>query len=79
VTLPSGTSPAPEGRSLQGLLPTDELPKLPTPHAARIVAQAWTRILWRCWHDHLPYNPELHGQLRPLTNQADPRATWRLT
>jgi transposase len=27
------------------------------PHAARILAQAWTRILWRCWHDHQPSTP----------------------
>ncbi|OXM69711.1 IS110 family transposase [Amycolatopsis vastitatis] len=40
------------------------------PHAARILAQAWTRILWRCWHDHQPYNPDLHGQLNTLHQQA---------
>lgn len=37
------------------------------PHAARILSQGWTRILWRCWHDHTPYNPDLHGRLRTLT------------
>ncbi|MEU0531400.1 IS110 family transposase [Amycolatopsis tolypomycina] len=35
------------------------------PHAARILTQAWTRILWRCRHDHQPYNPDLHGRLHP--------------
>jgi transposase len=40
------------------------------PHAARILAQAWARILWRCWHDHVPYNPDLHGRLRSLTQEA---------
>ncbi|NHC25555.1 IS110 family transposase [Nocardioides sp. IC4_145] len=40
------------------------------PHAARILAQAWTRILWRCWHDHVPYNPDLHGRLNALTQEA---------
>jgi transposase len=40
------------------------------PHAARILAQAWTRILWRCWHDHQPYNPGLHGRLNTLNQQA---------
>jgi transposase len=40
------------------------------PHAARILAQNWTRILWRCWHDHTPYNPELHGRLSTLTQEA---------
>jgi transposase len=40
------------------------------PHAARILAQAWTRILWRCWHDHQPYNPDLHGRLNNLIQEA---------
>ena len=40
------------------------------PHAARILAQGWTRILWRCWHDRAPYNPELHGRLNLLTQEA---------
>ena len=40
------------------------------PHAARILAQGWTRILWRCWHDHVPYNPDLHGRLNLLTQEA---------
>jgi transposase len=40
------------------------------PHAARILAQAWTRILWRCWHDHTPYNPDLHGRLNSLQQEA---------
>jgi transposase len=40
------------------------------PHAARILAQSWTRILWRCWHDHVPYNPDLHGRLNSLQQQA---------
>jgi len=40
------------------------------PHAARILAQGWTRILWRCWHDHLPYNPDQHGRLNTLQQEA---------
>ena len=40
------------------------------PHAARILAQGWTRILWRCWHDHQPYNPDLHGRLNTLQQEA---------
>ena len=40
------------------------------PHAARILAQDWTRILWRCWHDHTPYNPDLHGRLSILLQEA---------
>ena len=26
------------------------------PHAIRILGRAWTRILWRCWHTHQPYD-----------------------
>ncbi len=40
------------------------------PHAARILAQGWTRILWRCWHDHVPYNPDLHGRLNLIVQEA---------
>jgi transposase len=40
------------------------------PHAARILAQGWTRILWRCWHDRTPYNPDLHGRLNTLQQEA---------
>jgi transposase len=40
------------------------------PHAARILAQGWTRILWRCWHDRVPYNPDLHGRLNNLIKEA---------
>lgn len=40
------------------------------PHAARILAQNWTRILWRCWHDQAPYNPDLHGRLNLLQQEA---------
>lgn len=40
------------------------------PHAARILAQSWSRILWRCWHDQVPYNPDLHGRLNLLAQEA---------
>ena len=30
------------------------------PHAVRILARAWIRVIWRCWHDHVAYNPQLH-------------------
>jgi transposase len=40
------------------------------PHAARILAQGWTRILWRCWHDQVAYNPDLHGRLSALAQDA---------
>jgi transposase len=30
------------------------------PHAVRILARAWIRVIWRTWHDHTAYNPALH-------------------
>lgn len=30
------------------------------PHATRILARAWIRVIWRCWHDGTAYNPGLH-------------------
>jgi transposase len=30
-------------------------------HAVRILARAWLRVIWRCWQNHAPYNPALHG------------------
>jgi len=30
------------------------------PHAIRILARAWTRVLWRAWHDGKPYDPAHH-------------------
>jgi transposase len=31
------------------------------PHAVRILARAWTRVIWRCWQDGTAYNPRQHG------------------
>jgi transposase len=31
------------------------------PHAVRILARAWIRVIWRCWQDGTGYNPQLHG------------------
>jgi transposase len=36
------------------------------PHAARILGRAWSRIIWRCWQDHQPYDPTQHGNLTRL-------------
>ena len=33
------------------------------PHAIRILGRAWTRVLWRCWQDGVPYDPAKHGNL----------------
>jgi transposase len=39
------------------------------PHAIRILARAWLRVLWRAWINRQPYNPAHHGaaQLIPHT------------
>jgi transposase len=39
------------------------------PHAIRILARAWIRIIWRCWHDNIPYNPANHGAATALNQQ----------
>jgi hypothetical protein len=36
------------------------------PHAIRILARAWIRVIHRCWHDHQPYDPNLHGGAQKL-------------
>ena len=40
------------------------------PHAIRILARAWIRVIWRCWLDGVPYDPALHGAAAALTKQA---------
>jgi transposase len=39
------------------------------PHAIRILGRAWTRVLWRCWQDHTPYDPTQHNALNKLLTQ----------
>jgi transposase len=36
------------------------------PHAVRILARAWARVIWRCWQDRKAYDPALHGAARRL-------------
>lgn len=36
------------------------------PHAIRVLARAWVRILWRCWHDRTTYDPSRHGRANAL-------------
>lgn len=31
------------------------------PHAIRILMRAWLRVIWACWHNNTPYNPQLHA------------------
>lgn len=30
------------------------------PHAIRILARAWLRVIWRCWQDGTAFDPSLH-------------------
>lgn len=32
--------------------------------AIRTVGRAWSRVLWRCWQDHIPYDPTRHNALQ---------------
>ncbi len=36
------------------------------PHAVRILARAWVRVLWRCWTDKVPYDPARHGSAKKV-------------
>ncbi|MCO5308654.1 MAG: transposase [Austwickia sp.] len=36
------------------------------PHAIRILARAWTRVIYRCWHTEQPYDANLHGGAQRL-------------
>jgi transposase len=40
------------------------------PHAVRILARAWLHIIWRCWQDHVPYDPDKHQALRRVLDIA---------
>lgn len=40
------------------------------PHAIRILAKAWCRVIWRCWQDRTPYDPARHGALQRLLQMA---------
>jgi transposase len=42
------------------------------PHAIRILARAWIRVIYRCWLDGVPYDPARHGaaQLLHASQQA---------
>ena len=37
------------------------------PHAVRILARAWLRILWRAWQDRTTYDPQKHPAARALS------------
>jgi transposase len=40
------------------------------PHAVRILARAWIRVIYRCWLDGVPYDPAQHGAAATLSRQT---------
>jgi transposase len=55
--------------------------------ALRTLGRAWSRIIWRCWQDHTPYDPARHTGLQhhttvtipgPSGPRPDPAATQRM-
>jgi transposase len=45
-------------------------PRPRPPHATRVLARAWVRVIWRCWIDQLPYDPAKHGAAQRLAEEA---------
>lgn len=44
------------------------------PHAVRILAKAWVRILWRCWQNRTPYDIARHGNAAPFLPNTEETA-----
>jgi len=44
------------------------------PHAVRVLARAWTHIIWRCWQDGVAYDPATHHALQTLLDQDQQQA-----
>jgi transposase len=40
------------------------------PHAIRVLARAWIRVIWPCWVNGIPYDPDKHGAAVALTRHA---------
>jgi transposase len=45
------------------------------PHAVRILARAWIRVLWRCWHTRTAYDINQHGRALPFLLPSEPPAS----
>lgn len=41
------------------------------PHAVRVLARAWIRVIWRCWVDQVPYDPARHGNATRFDQPAN--------
>jgi transposase len=44
------------------------------PHAVRVLARAWIRVIWRCWVDRVAYDPAKHTAAARLLANSE-RAT----
>ncbi len=42
------------------------------PHAVRVLARAWIRVIWRCWQDGIAYDPCRHGAAARLAALTAP-------
>jgi transposase len=40
------------------------------PHAVRVLARAWTQVIWTCWQNHTTYQPDRHGGLQRHLQEA---------
>jgi transposase len=43
------------------------------PHAVRVLARAWIRIIWRCWVDRVPYDVSKHTAANRLAEAIKKR------
>jgi transposase len=43
------------------------------PHAIRVLARAWIRVIWPCWINGIPYDPGLHGNAIRLAETGQTR------
>ncbi|MGW7201623.1 hypothetical protein [Streptomyces chryseus] len=41
------------------------------PHAVRILARAWLRVIWACWRDGSCYDPDTHQNNSKVNTSAD--------
>jgi transposase len=41
------------------------------PHAIRILARAWLRVMWACWRDGTCYDPAIHQANGKINTAAD--------
>ncbi|MFE7209671.1 transposase, partial [Streptomyces sp. NPDC057611] len=41
------------------------------PHAIRILARAWLRVMWACWRDGVCYDPVIHQTNSKINKPAD--------